>query len=136
MSSNFGILGVANSGIGVYKTWLNAVADNVANMDNVTTTSAPAFQERFVNVGEIASSSPAGAGAQVTGVSFGDPNGRVTYEPDNPLADANGMVRHPDIDMSEQMVYMQMAQRGYQANVSSFQYARDAYETLLNIGKS
>ncbi len=69
-------------------------------------------------------------------MSFGDPNGRVTYEPDNPLADANGMVRRPDIDMSEQMVYMQMAQRGYQANVSSFQYARDAYETLLNIGKS
>ena len=36
--------------MGVYKTWLNAVADNVANMDNVTTTSSPAFQERFVSV--------------------------------------------------------------------------------------
>jgi flagellar basal-body rod protein FlgC len=136
MSSNFGILGVANSGIGVYKTWLNAVADNVANMDNVTTTSAPAFQERFVNVGEIQGGSAAGSGAEVQGVSFGDPNGRVAYEPNNPLADANGMVRHTSVDLGEQMVYMQMAQRGYQANVSSFQYARDAYETLLNIGKS
>lgn len=136
MSSNFGILAVANSGIGVYKTWLNAVADNVSNMDNITTTNAPAFQERFVNVQEIPGGSPAGNGAQVSGVSFGDPNGRVTYEPNNPLADTNGMVRRPDIDLGEQMVYMQMAQRGYQANVTSFQYARDAYETLLNIGKS
>lgn len=135
MSSNFGILGVANSGIGVYKTWLNAVADNVANIDDTTSTDQPVFAERFVNVREIPTGDATGAGAQVAGVSFGDPNGRVAYEPDNPLADENGMVRHTSVNLTDQMVYMQMAQRGYQANVASFQYARDAYETLLNIGK-
>ena len=30
MSNVFGTLGVSTSGMGVYKTWLNAVADNVA----------------------------------------------------------------------------------------------------------
>ena len=36
--------------MGAYKTWLNAVADNVANMNNVSRTSEPAFRERFVTV--------------------------------------------------------------------------------------
>ena len=49
-SNVFGTLGVATSGMGVYKTWLNAVADNVANMNNVSRTSDPAFRERFVTV--------------------------------------------------------------------------------------
>jgi flagellar basal-body rod protein FlgC len=66
---------------------------------------------------------------------LGDPNGRVTYEPNHPLADANGMIRRPDIEMSDQMVYLQVAQRGYQANINSFQRARDAYEAALSIGR-
>jgi flagellar basal-body rod protein FlgC len=135
-SSTFSILGVATSGIGVYKTWLNAVADNVANIDNVTTTDQPAFRERFVTAQEVPGGQYGqGAGAMVAGVQFGDPNGRVTYEPNHPLADANGMVRRPAVDLSDQMVFMQLAQRGYQANVNTFERAREAYETLLGIGK-
>ena len=30
------------------------------------------------------------------------------------------MVRRPDIDLSDQMVYLQVAQRGYQANINAF----------------
>jgi flagellar basal body rod protein FlgC len=33
------------------------------------------------------------------------------------------------------MVYMQLAQRGYQANVRSVESAKEAYETILSIGK-
>ena len=134
MSQVFGIFGVAQSGMGVYKTWLNAVADNIANIDDVSKTSDPAFQERFVQVQAAEDGSGFGAGAKVAGADFGDPNGRVTYDPNHPLADANGMVRRPDIDLSDQMVYLQLAQRGYQANVQSFERAREAYETILSIG--
>lgn len=135
MSQIFGTLGVSTSGMGVYKTWLNAVADNIANMDNVTTTSSPAFQERFVSVQAAVDSNGMPAGARVAGAAFGDPNGRVSYEPNNPQADANGMVRRPAVDLTEQMVYMQLAQRGYQANVRTFESAKEAYESLLSIGR-
>jgi flagellar basal-body rod protein FlgC len=135
MSSVFSTLGVATSGMGVYKTWLNAVADNVANIDNVVRTTDPAFQERFVIAEPISDPTGAGAGAQVAGAQFGDPNGRAVYEPNHPFADANGMVRRPDIDLSDQMVFMQLAQRGYQANVTSFERARESYEAVLSIGK-
>lgn len=135
MSQVFSTLGVATSGMGVYKTWLNAVADNVANMGNVTRTTEPAFQERFVQVRPIEDATGTGAGAEVAGAQFGDPDGRVSYEPNHPYADENGMVRRPDVDLTDQMVYMQLAQRGYQANVASFDRAREAYEAILSIGK-
>jgi flagellar basal-body rod protein FlgC len=45
------------------------------------------------------------------------------------------MVRHTSIDLTEQMVYMQLAQRGYQANVRSFESAKEAYESILSIGR-
>jgi flagellar basal-body rod protein FlgC len=135
MSNVFGTLGVSTSGMGVYKTWLNAVADNVANINNVVSTDQPAFRERFVLVEPMVDASGAGAGARVSGVEFGDPEGRVSYEPNNALADENGMVRRANVDLTDQMVYMQLAQRGYQANVATFKHAKTAYETILSIGR-
>lgn len=135
MTQLFATLDVATSGMGVYKTWINAIADNVANIDNVTSTDQAAFQERFVLVQAAEDSTGAGAGARVVGAEFGDPEGRVHYEPNHPLADENGMVRRPDIDLGDQMVLVQLAQRGYQANINTFERAREAYEAALSIGQ-
>lgn len=135
MSQVFSTLSVAQTGMGAYKLWIDAVADNVANIDNVTSTDQQAFQERFVLVRAVEDETGAGAGVVVTGAAFGNPNGRIVYEPNNPLADENGMVRRPDIDLSDQMVFLQLAQRGYQANINVLDRAREAYETALRIGQ-
>ena len=135
MSITFAAFDTARSGMGAYKLWLDAVADNVANIDNVSATSEQAFQERFVLVSPTEDASGKGTGVIVKGAAFGDPNGRLAYEPTHPLADANGMIRRPDIDLSDQMVFMQVAQRGYQANINVFERAKEAYEAALSIGK-
>lgn len=135
MSEIFKILDVATSGMGAYKTWLNAVADNVANMNNVVRTDEAAFQERFVIVEPKVGEDSLGDGVVVAGVEFGDPNGIIAYEPNHPLADEEGMVRRSAVSLTDQMVYMQLAQRGYQANVRSFESAKEAYETILTIGR-
>ena len=129
----------AASGLGLFRTWMDAVADNMANLDTVRPTSEAAFQARFVVANAIGSGQEAmtggPAGAQVTGISFGDPNGRLMHDPSNPLADADGMVRYPDIDMGDQMTQLMIAQRGYQANLSVIDRVRDAYTAALRIGQ-
>ena len=135
MSITFATFDTSRSGMGAYKLWLDAVADNVANIDDVAPTDQAAFQERFVLVTPSENAAGAGTGVRVAGAAFGDPNGRLAYEPNHPLADTNGMVRRPDIDLSDQMVYMQVAQRGYQANINIFERAKEAYEAALSIGK-
>ena len=148
MSGPFSSLGAPASGMRVYQTWIDALSDNIANVNTINPAGEPAFQERFVvaqasNGGRTGASvagapgaSGIGAGAFVAGVRFGDPDGRLVYQPDHPHADAEGMVRVPDIDMATQMTNLIIAQRAYSANVNVFERARDSYLRALDIGRS
>jgi len=129
--STFNAIGVAGTGVTVYRKWLDAVSDNIANIDNVSRTSEGAFQARYV----VAQEAQDGNGAQVGGIAYGSAEGRLSFEPDNPLADTEGYVRRPDIDLGSQMAQMMMAQRAYQANLAVVDRARDSYTAAINLGK-
>ena len=129
--SIFNAIGVAGSGVTVYRKWLDAVSDNIANLNTVSRTSEKAFQARYV----VAQEAQDGNGAQVAGVQFGSAQGILAYEPDNPLADSQGYVRRPDIDLGSQMAQMMMAQRSYQANLAVVDRAKDTYTAAINLGK-
>ena len=129
--STFNAIGTAASGVTVYRKWLDAVSDNIANMDNVSKTSEKAFQARYV----IAQEAQDGNGAQVGGIALGSAEGQLAYEPDNPLADTEGYVRRPDIDLGSQMAQLMMAQRAYQANISVVDRARESYNAAIQLGK-
>lgn len=118
----------------VYQSWLDAVADNVANINTMRATDEVAYQERFI-IAQAAEENGRPAGAVVAGAAFGNAEGRQIYDPSHPLADEDGMVLGPDMDLSDQMTHMLAAQRAYQANVSAFERARDAYARALEIGK-
>ena len=131
--SMFGTFSTASSGLVVYRKWLDAVSDNIANMNDVRSTSDSAFQARYV-VAQAVSYGDAG-GVQVGGIALGDANGRVVQQPDHPLADAEGNVRVPDIDLADQMTQLIIAQRGYQANLAVVSRAQDAYTAALQLGR-
>jgi flagellar basal-body rod protein FlgC len=130
--SIFDAIGIAGTGLTLHRKWLDAVSDNVANVSTVTSTDEAAFQARYV----VATEAADGQGVQVGGIELGDAEGRLVYEPQNPLADAEGYVRYPDIDMASQMTQLIMAQRGYQANAAVVDRARETYQAALQIGRS
>jgi flagellar basal-body rod protein FlgC len=134
----FGAIGIAGTGLTVYRKWLDAVSDNLANMNDASPTSGQAFQARYVLAQAVTDRSTGeGQGVQVAQtVLSGNTEGRVVYEPDNPLADEQGYVRYPDIDLASQMGQMMMAQRGYQANLAVVDRAKDAYEAALQLGRN
>ena len=100
-------------------------------------TGEAAFQAKFV-VAEAANygNDGLGDGVRVKGIELGSAEGRMVYEPNHPLADAEGYVRYPDIDMSSQMTQLIMAQRGYQANAAIVDRAKESYQAALQIGRS
>ena len=71
----------------------------------------------------------------VSGIELGDEEGRLIYDPNHPLADDDGMVRGPDMDLETEMTHLIVAQRSYQANVTVFERARDSYQRALEIGR-
>ena len=128
----FDAIGIAGSALTVHRKWLDAVSDNLANMNNASRTSGPAFQAKYVEAAE----SSEGTGVYVKSTQLGKGEGRIVYQPDHPLADADGNVKYPDIDMAEQMGALIIAQRGYQANAQVVDRARESYLAALEIGRS
>ncbi|MCQ9162499.1 flagellar basal body rod protein FlgC [Arthrobacter sp. STN4] len=124
-------IGIAATALTVHRKWLDAIADNLANANTVTATSGDAFRARYV----LAEAGLGNSGVYVAGAAYGDAAGRVVHEPGHPLADAEGNVRYPDIDVASQMSQLIMAQRGYQANAGVVDRAKTMYEAGLQIGK-
>ena len=130
----FDTFGIAGSGLMTHRKWLDAVSDNIANINTVRRTDEDAFQERLV-VAQAVDYGTGQGGVRVARAEFGDPEGRMVYQPDHPLADELGYVRVPDIDLGDQMTQLMIAQRGYQANLSVVKHAQDAYSQALQLGK-
>ena len=126
----FDALRIAGSSLGMHQTWLDALAHNIANVNTVKASDEDAFQEQLV----VAAARPDG-GVDVAGIELGDPEGRLTYQPNHPLADDEGYVRLPDMEMSDQMSSLIMAQRGFQASVTTTKHAQDTYAAALQIGR-
>ena len=128
--SAFAVLDIAGSSLGMHQTWLDALANNIANANTTTSTDEDAFQAQMV----VARARTSG-GVEVADVEEGPAEGRLVHDPSHPLADADGYVRRPDFELSDQMSDLIMAQRGYQASVQVTKYAQDSYNAALQIGR-
>jgi flagellar basal-body rod protein FlgC len=126
----FDSLRIAASGLGMHQTWLDALAHNIANVNTVRPSDQQAFQAQHV----VAEARQDG-GVRVREIALSSAEGRMTYQPDHPLADAQGYVRLPDVDMGDQMSELIMAQRGFQASAQVTKVAQDTYSTAIGIGQ-
>jgi flagellar basal-body rod protein FlgC len=128
--SAFETLRIANTSLGMHQTWLDALAHNIANVNTARRTDEDAFQAHMV----MAESREDG-GVDVSGIAVSDPEGRMVYDPTHNLADEQGYVRMPEVDLASQMSQLIQAQRGYQASVQVTKNAQDTYSSAFQIGK-
>jgi flagellar basal-body rod protein FlgC len=135
--SIFSAINISGTGLTTFRQWIDTISNNIANVNTVKPTSGPAFQASYVQAQEIGGAGDAtGGGVTAVALPQGSAVGRLTYDPKNPLADKQGYVRLPDIDMGEQMGNLIMAQRAFQANAAVIDRARQSYLDAINIGKS
>ena len=127
----FDTLRIANTSLGMHQTWLDALAHNISNANTVVSTDEEAFREQLVVV-----AARGDGGVDVERIELGDPEGVLQHAPDHPLADEDGMVRAPAMDMASQMTSLIQAQRGFQASVQVTKHAQDTYSSALQIGRA
>jgi flagellar basal-body rod protein FlgC len=133
----FSAISTSGTGLSTFRTWIDVIANNMANLNTVKPTSGDAFQAQYVQAQDVAGGADGvGAGVAITALPVSTPEGRLSYQPNHPLADDQGYVRLPDIDMGEQMGNLIMAQRAFQANAAVVDRARDTYLDAINIGKN
>ncbi|MDA8061407.1 MAG: flagellar basal-body rod protein FlgC [Actinomycetota bacterium] len=128
----FGAIGIAGSGVVTDQTWLDTIGGNLANMNDAVTPGRPVYQVESV----LAAPSPPAAGEVAGGVhveeiALSGRNGQLEYQPDDPLANAQGLVEYPAVDLAQEMVSLVMAQTSYQADASVMSHADSAYQAIL-----
>jgi flagellar basal-body rod protein FlgC len=136
---SFKIFDVAGSGMSAQSVRLNTVASNLANADSISGDPNTVYKARhpiFEAVKASLSQPNAGnAAVHVKGImeSQAQPNAR--YEPGNPLANADGYVYSPNVNVVEEMVDMISASRAYQNDVEVMNTSKDLMLATLRLGQ-
>src|SRR4051812_49534147 len=89
----FEALKIANTGMQLHQAWMDAISDNVANINTVRSTRQAAFQARYVLAQAAENGGPgvaAGGGGRGAGVAPGSAQGRLVYSPPPPPAAPEG----------------------------------------------
>ena len=133
----FPVFSTVSSALTTNRVWMDAIADNLANVNTIRPFDQPAFQARFVKVQELPSNpgDPVGVGGGVTAASieYGDSTGIERYEPGHPMANKDGVIRAPDIDLGQNMTDLIIAQRAYRLNLAVIDRATDSYKQAIQI---
>lgn len=138
MSSIWSAIDIAGTGTSVDQTWMNAIGSNIANMNDAVTPGQPIYRAQYVVVGEritpgSSGSIGNGAGVQVNSIELGPSQGEIQYQPNNPIANAQGEVAYPVVNLGSQLADMVQAQMSYEANAQVMSHAKSAYGSILNI---
>jgi flagellar basal-body rod protein FlgC len=135
VSNPFGGIDIANTGLGFNKFWIDTIAQNVANVNTVTTPGQEPFRARMVVAMPLSDDTPTGGGVYVSAVLEQEGDPVLVDDPTNPLADETGYVAEAVVDLSGQMGDLIIASRAYQANMSVFSQSRDALEAATTLGR-
>lgn len=145
--SVFRIFDISGSGLAAESVRLNTIASNLANANSETGSPATVYRARhpvFEAVRRAVAAfgnnlSTGGAGAdtavKVAGIVESNAPPTVTHDPGNPLADKNGNVYSPNVNVIEEMTDMISASRAYQDNVEVMNTSKNLMLATLKLGQ-
>lgn len=129
------IFDIAGSAMTAQSKRMNVAASNLANADSVTGPDGQPYRAKQVVFQVDAAPGTATGGVKVTKVVESDAPDKLVFQPGNPLADARGYVRMPNVDVVGEMVNSMSASRSYQANVEVLNTAKTLMLKTLTVGQ-
>ncbi|HUO92204.1 MAG TPA: flagellar basal body protein [Rhizomicrobium sp.] len=125
-------LNIAVSGMDAAATWMDTVASNVANMND--TAGLPAGNAPYAGYQPVtvalSATAEGGVSAQVEPQM---PAYSPGYDPSAPLANSQGLVAVPNVDLATTLVDQTMALQSYKASADVFRMAEEMAKTTLDM---
>lgn len=137
-------LKISGSGLKAERARLNVTAMNLANANTTRTMEGGPYRAKSVVFGSrpvanfrdtLDSTQAKLRKVEVVKIVEDDKPFKEVYDPSHPDADANGIVRFPNVDTAEQMVDMISARRGYDANVTAIDAVKSMALKALDISR-
>lgn len=136
--SLFKIFDTAASGMSAQTLRLNLVSSNMANADAVSSSIDQTYRARqpvFQTLLDQSNPDAAASGVRMAGVVESQAPLVQEYAPDHPLANEEGYIFRPNVNMVEEMANMLSASRSYQGNVEVANSAKQLLLATLRMGQ-
>ena len=126
---------ISSSALTAQSLRLNATASNLANAESAAGPDGKVYRaKQVVFQAEPIGNRPESAGVSVARVVEDTAEPRRAYDPKHPLADADGYVSMPNVNVVDEMVNMISASRSYQTNVEVMNTAKTLMLKALTLG--
>lgn len=124
---------IAGSAMAAQSVRLNTIASNLANADVSAGSETEAYRARKPVFATVMAGD-AGGGVQVLDVVQSAEPLRRVHEPDNPKADADGMVYYTNVNSVAEMADMMSASRAFETNVEVLGRVKSMQAAVLKLG--
>jgi flagellar basal-body rod protein FlgC len=133
--SLFNIFNVAGSAMTAQSERLNTVASNLANADSTTSANGQPYRAKQVVFSTTQMGGGSAQGVKVAAVVEDNSPMKLVYDPKHPMANAQGYVEMPNVNVVDEMVNMISASRAYQNNVEVLNTSKTLLLKTLTIGQ-
>jgi len=136
--STFSIFNIASSGMNAQSLRLNLVASNISNANSISSSIDEVYKSRqpifATELKNTMDKNSAAGGVKVKGVVESDAEPIMEYLPHHPMANDEGYIFKPNVNMVEEMANMMSASRSYQNNVEVFNTSKKLILDTLKMG--
>ncbi|MAL98382.1 flagellar basal body rod protein FlgC [Hydrocarboniclastica marina] len=142
------IFDIAGTGMSAQTLRLNTTASNLANAETASSSTGETYRARkpvFAAIqqammagqdgGFKLDGQPASAGVEVREIIESDAPLRPRFEPHHPMADEEGYVYYPNVNVVEEMADMMSASRSFQTNAEVVNTAKSMMQRVLTLGQ-
>lgn len=137
--SLFKVFDISGSAMSAQSVRLNTTASNLANADSVSSSINETYRARkpvfAADLEQALSDRQESVGVKVLGIVETDKPLLKEFHPDHPMADAEGFIYKPNVNVVEEMTDMLSASRNYQTNVQVADAAKQMLQQTLRLGK-
>lgn len=130
-------LKIAGSGLDAQSTRLRVVSENLANAQSTATEpGGDPYRRKIVGFAAELDRVSGASMVEVNSVEQDTSAFTLKYDPGNPAADENGMVKMPNVNVLIEMADMREANRSYEANLQTIKQARELVSMTIGLLRS
>jgi flagellar basal-body rod protein FlgC len=129
------VFNIAGAALTAQSQRLNVVASNLANADSAVGAGGQPYKAREVVFAPLLMQTGQLPSVRVAGLVEDQSPARRLYDPKNPLADPQGYVSMPNVNVIDEMVNMISASRSYASNVEMMNTAKNMMQKALALGQ-
>ena len=137
--SLFNVFTIAGSAMNADSVLLNTTSSNLANANAASSSSGQTYKARYPVFGaefnRVMSKQGQGVPVKVLAIVESDKPLRMEYNPDHPMANEQGYIFKPNVNVMEEMANMIIASRSYQTNVEVAQATKQMLMRTLQMGQ-